>query len=55
VVELKAKKKYKTRKEKDTTMEELIMVAHNMVGEKFHDEEAQNLNDLVEEVAQAIP
>jgi len=34
VVEPKAKKKYKTRKEKekDTTMEKLVMVAHTMVG-----------------------
>jgi hypothetical protein len=55
VVEPKAKKKYKTRKEKDTTMEKLVMVSHTMVGEKLHDEKAQNLNDLVEEVAQPIP
>lgn len=55
MVEPKAKKKYKTRKEKDTTMEKLVMVSHTMVGEKLHDEKAQNLNDLVEEVAQPIP
>jgi len=57
VVEPKAKKKYKTRKEKekDTSMEKLVMVAHTMVGEKLHDEKAQNSNDLVEEVAQPIP
>jgi hypothetical protein len=55
VFEPKAKKKYKTKKEKDTTMEELLMIAHTMVGEELHDEEAQNLKELVEETTQPTP
>jgi protein required for attachment to host cells len=49
MVEPKAKKKYKTKKEKDATVEELVIVAQTMVGGEFRDEEAQNLKDLVEE------
>jgi hypothetical protein len=48
MVKPKVKNIYKTRKakEKDTTMKKLVMVAHTMVSEEFHDEEAQNLKDL---------
>lgn len=51
-----AKKKYKTKKEKekDTTMEELMIVAQTMLGEKLHDEKAQSLWDYVEEVANLL-
>jgi hypothetical protein len=41
--EPKAKKKYKTKKEKDVIMEELVIVAQTMVGEELRDEEAQSL------------
>jgi hypothetical protein len=39
MVEPKAKKKYKTKKEKekDITMEELVIVAQTMVGGEFRD------------------
>jgi hypothetical protein len=44
MVEPKAKKKYKTKKEKekDITMEHLVIVAQTMVGGEFHDEEAHS-------------
>ncbi len=57
VVEPKVLKKYKTKKEKekDVTMEELVMVARTMVGEKLRDEKAQSLKDLVEETTLLTP
>ncbi len=50
-MEPKAKKKYKTKKEKekDIVVEEKVIVAQTMVGGEFHDEKAHNLKDLVEE------
>jgi len=48
MVEPKAKKKYKIRKEKkkDDAMKELTIVVQTMVGEELLDEEAQSLKDL---------
>jgi hypothetical protein len=42
MVEPKAKKKYKTKKEKykDVIVEKLVITTQTMVGEEFHDEEA---------------
>ncbi len=57
VVEPKAKKKYKTKKEKekDITMEKLVVMVQTMVNDEFHDEEAQSLKDLVEKTMKAPP
>jgi hypothetical protein len=43
VVKPKAKKKYKTKKEKDVALEELVIADQTMVGGELCDEEAQNL------------
>jgi hypothetical protein len=45
VVEPKAKKRYKTKKEKEknTTIEELIALRQTVVGEHQCDEEVQNI------------
>jgi len=45
VVEPKAKKRYKTKKEKEknTTIEELIALRQTVVGEHLYDEEVQNI------------
>jgi hypothetical protein len=57
VVEPKAKKRYKTKKEKkkNTTIEELIALRQTMVGEHLCDEKVQNIKEMVEEVAKAPP
>jgi hypothetical protein len=57
VVEPKAKKKYKTKKEKekDTYVEELMITTQTMVMRSFFDEKAQSLKDLVEEMAKLPP
>ncbi len=57
VEEPEAKNKYKTKKEKekDTIVEELMVIAQTMVGDEFWDEEVQSLKDLVEEAAKASP
>ncbi len=50
MVKPKAKKKYKTKKEKkDIMVEELMITNQTMVGKEFFDEKAQSLKDLVEE------
>ncbi len=56
MMEPKAKKKHKTKKEKekDTIVGKLMIVAQTMVGDKLHDEKAQSLRDLVEEVAKLL-
>jgi hypothetical protein len=56
MVEPKAKKKYKTKKEKekDVVMEKLVIAAQTMVGNKLCDEEAQSLKDLVEEAVKHV-
>ncbi len=57
VVEPKAKKKYKTKKEKekDATVEELVIATETMVGKELCDEKAWSLRDLVEEVFKPTP
>jgi hypothetical protein len=58
VVEPKAKRKYKTKKEKknDTFFIELTTIGKVMIEDELHEEEAQSLRELVEEeVAMAIP
>ncbi len=51
------RKKYKTKKEKekDIVVEKLVDVAQTMVNDEFHDEEAQSLQNLVEETMKAPP
>ncbi len=57
MVEPKATNKYQTKKEKekDTVVEELMIVAQTMVGEELHDEEAQTLKEYMEEAAKPAP
>ncbi len=57
VVEPKAKKRYKTKKEKEknTTIEEFIALRQTMVGEHLCDEKVQNIKKMVEEVIKAPP
>ncbi len=56
VVKPKAKKKYKTKKEKkDIMVEELMITNQTMVGKEFFDEKAQSLKDLVEEWIKPLP
>ncbi len=44
MVELEAKKKYKTKKkEKDVVVENMITLGQTMIGEQFHDEETQSI------------
>jgi hypothetical protein len=57
-VEPKAKKKYKTKKEKekDTSFKELATIGKVMIEDELHEEEVQSLRELVEEeAAMAIP
>ncbi len=54
-MEPKAKKKYKTKKEKDVDVEEFVITTQTMVDMDFHDEKAQSLRDLVEEVVEPAP
>ncbi len=57
MVEPKAKKRYKTKKEKEknTTIKELIALKQTMVGEHLCDEKVQNIKKMVEEVTEALP
>ncbi len=57
MVEPKAKKKHKTKreKEKDDAMKKLMIGVQTMVGKEFLDEEAQSLWDLEEEAAKPLP
>ncbi len=57
VVEPKAKKRYKTKKEKkkNTTIKELMALKQTVVGEHLCDEEVQNIQEMVEEATKAPP
>jgi hypothetical protein len=56
VVEPKAKKEYKTKKEKEkyAVVEELIALRQTMVGEELRDVEAQSIKNMVEEDARPL-
>jgi len=54
VVEPKAKKEYKTKKEKYAVVEELIALRQTMVVEELCDVEAQSIKNMVEEDARPL-